>query len=236
MWKHSIFTKNLHLTKPFFKNAGVKQPKYGKVMQNLFCDAFDFVFRHPKQGCFPPILEEMKQGGIFLAAHYGNHELLGFRLAESGLPLNAAAQEQKPKFFERWLQKKRTFNGKCFAKKIDTGHLIDFIDGGGLFGLLADQNYKKPLPRTIKEKCESKFLGIKVRCNPLPAFILEHRPKTPVFCGYLGQIKRIPAEDFYASYHLWLENLILENPEKWYGWIHNRFAISSGTGLKDLFI
>jgi KDO2-lipid IV(A) lauroyltransferase len=223
MWKYSVFAKNLRLTKPFFDKAGVIQPKYARVLRNLLCDAFDFVFRHPKQGYLPPILEEMKCGGIFLTAHYGNHELLGFRLAESGLPLNSAVQEQKPKFFDAWLQKKRTFKGKCFAKKIETGHLIDFIDRGGLFALLADQDFRKPPPRTLKEKCESSFLGIKVRCNPLPAFILEHRPKTPVFCGYLGQIKKIPSEHFYAHYHSWLESLVLENPAKWYGWFHNRF-------------
>jgi KDO2-lipid IV(A) lauroyltransferase len=226
MWKYSVFAKNLRLTKPFFEKAGAKQPKYDKVAKNLLCDAFDFVFRHPKQGSLPPILEEMKQGGIFLTAHYGNHELLGFRLAESGLPLNSASQEQKPKFFDAWLQKKRTFNGKCFAKKIAPEYLIDFIDGGGLFALLADQDFRKPPPLSIKEECESTFLGVEVRCNPLPAFILKHRPQTPVFCGYLGQIKKIPSENFYAHYHLWLENLILENPSKWYGWFHNRFSLS----------
>ena len=223
MWKYAVFANNLHLTKPFFEKAGVKQPKYGEVLKNLLCDAFDFVFRHPKQGCLPQILEEMNGGGIFLTAHYGNHELLGFRLAESGLPLNASVQEQKPKFFDMWLQKKRTFNGKCFANKIEPEHLMDFIDNGGLFALLADQNFKKKPPHSIKEKCESSFLGIKVRCNPLPAFILEHRPQTPVFCGYLGQIKKIPSENFYTHYHVWLENLILENPAKWYGWFHRRF-------------
>jgi KDO2-lipid IV(A) lauroyltransferase len=102
---------------------------------------------------------------------------------------------------------------------------MDFIDSGGLFALLADQDFRKPPPHSIKKKCESEFLGVKVRCNPLPAFILEHRPKTPVFCGYLGQIKKIPSENFYAHYHFWLENLILENPSKWYGWFHNRFSL-----------
>jgi len=223
MWKYSVFEKNLRLTKPFFEKAGVKQPKYGEVLRNLLCDAFDFVFRHPRPINLPPILEEMKAGGILLTAHYGNHELFGFRVAESGLPLNALVQEQKPKFFDMWLQKKRTVNGKCFTKKIEPKNLIDFIDGGGLFGLIADQNFKKLPPLSLRKKCEGEFLGVKVRCNPLPAFILEHRPKTPVFCGSFGQIKKIPSENFYAHYHSWLENLILENPARWYGWFHNRF-------------
>ena len=239
MWKRSVFSKNLSLTAPFFAKAGAEQPRYRDVLKNMHRDVFDFVFRHPpsKDIHFEieknslPILEEMRYGGIFLTAHYGNHELLGYRLAELGLPLNSAAQEQKPALFHKWLQKKRTFKGKCFAKKIETRHLIEFINNGGLFAMLADQDFRKP----VKEQCKSEFLGLEVHCNPLPAFILEHRPNTQVFCGYLHQIqkaqtlflKKIPSQNFYAHYHSWLENLILENPAKWYGWFHDRFLSAS---------
>jgi len=213
-------------------------------MQNMLGDVFDFVFRHPQSAWFYPkdlsfdvdknsipVLEEMRYGGIFLTAHYGNHEILGYRLAESVLPLNAAAQEQKPKIFDKWLQKKRTFKGRCFAKRIGVEHLIESMDSGILFALLADQDFRKSAPVPIKDKCESEFLGLKVRCNPLPVFILEHRKDIPVFCGYLQQtrydqtlfLKKLPNENFYAHYHSWLENLILKNPAKWYGWFHNRF-------------
>ncbi|MCL2102071.1 MAG: lysophospholipid acyltransferase family protein [Fibromonadales bacterium] len=227
----------MRLTKPFFEKASVKQPKYSDVLKNMFSDAFDFIFRHPPNAGLKidshNILEEMRSGGIFLTAHYGNHELLGYRLAELGLPLNAAAQRQKPDFFDRWLQRKRTYKGKCFAERIAVERLIEFIDNGGLFAMLADQDFRK----SAKEKCESEFLGVAVRCNPLPAFILKHRPNTPVFCGHLRKnvlfLKKIPTENFYAHYHLWLENLILENPAKWYGWFHGRFsyALSSMRAL-----
>jgi len=229
VWKQAVFSKNLRLTAPFFKKNGVNQPKYFAVLKNMLHDVFDFVFKHPKNIAFyidknsVHILEEMRQGGIFLTAHYGNHEFLGYRLAELKIPLNAAAQKQKPDFFDRWLQKKRTFNGKCFAKEIEPESLISFIDSGGLFAMLADQNFKN------SSKCEGEFLGVSARCNPVPAFILKHRPNTPVFCGYLKQttlfLKKIPADNFYAHYHSWLESLILENPAKWYGWFHNRFKI-----------
>ncbi|MDR2732180.1 MAG: hypothetical protein LBB36_03070 [Fibromonadaceae bacterium] len=235
MWKRSVFSRNLRLTLPFFEKAGVRQPEYGEVLRNMLGDAFDFVFRHPgKNARFEvsessiPVLEEMRRGGLFLTAHYGNHEILGYRLAELALPLNSAAQEQKPEFFERWLKKKRTFGGKRFAKKVDMAHLMEFIDGGGLFALLADQDFRKPVPRPLREKCEGEFLGVKVRCNPLPAFILEHRRDVRVFCGVVGAntlfLKELPSRNFYAHYHSWLEGLILENPAKWYGWFHGRFS------------
>ena len=213
------------LTKPFFDKMGIKQPQYTAVLKNMFSDVSDFIFCNPANQKIDvdkksiPILEKMKHGGIFLTAHYGNHELLGYKLVELGLPLRAAAQEQKPAIFDKWLQKKRSFKGKCFAQKVDSKRLMDFIDDGGLFAMLADQRGRSD--------CMDKFLGLEVHCNPLPAFILEHRPNTPVFCGCLKEdtlfVENIPADNFYAHYHSWLEHLILKKPAKWYGWFHNRF-------------
>ena len=216
--RRAVFEKNLNLTKSFFSVKGVKQPTYTAVMRNMLTDIFKFTFNLSNEKIKNSnILNEMKNGGIFLTAHFGNHELLGYRLAEAGVPLLAAAQEQKPKWFNNWLQKKRTYKGKCFAKSVAPHKLLEFIDSGGLFALLADQNHRKGI--------KSKFMGIEVLCNPLPFFILKHRPNTPVFCGSLEKIIKIPSENFYSHYHAWLEDLILTNPAKWYGWIHNRFNI-----------
>ncbi|MDR2580010.1 MAG: lysophospholipid acyltransferase family protein [Fibromonadaceae bacterium] len=233
------FTENLRLTKPFFDLNGKRQPKYSELMLNMFGDAFVFLFLYnrKKNESFVvdensiAILEEMKGGGIFLAAHYGNHELLGYRLAELGLPLNSASVVQKPEFFDKFLQRKRTFKGKCFALQKSPKEALQFIENGGLFGLIADQDFRKSCPRKYSEKCQSKFLGVEVNCNPFPIFILEHYKKTPVFCGHLRQgkknqtlfLKKLNTENLYNNYHSWLENLILENPAKWYGWVHGRF-------------
>ncbi|MCL2283099.1 MAG: hypothetical protein FWC26_07260 [Fibromonadales bacterium] len=217
------------MTKPFFEKMGAKQPKYIAVFKNMLGDVFEFVFANPFKkkiavdASSVAVFEEMRHGGIFLTAHYGNHELLGYKLAELGLPLNAAAQEQKPAFFDKWLQKKRTFNGKCFAQKVNSSHLLELMDSGALFAMLADQRGRSD--------CKGEFLGAEVHCNPLPNFILEHRPNTSVFCGHIRQttlfLKKIPSQNFYAHYHSWLESLILENPAKWYGWFHNRFEFCS---------
>ena len=237
--KRNTFTNNLRLTKPFFEKRGVKQPKYGTLIKNMLKDAMYFLFLYgkKKKENFAidknsiQTLEEMKGGGVFLTAHYGNHELLGYRLAELGLPLNSASVAQKPLFFDNFLRKKRSFKGKCFAEQKSPHETLSFVDNGGLFALLADQDFRKPFPRKFNDKCKSKFLGVNVRCNPLPIFILEHRKELPVFCGHLEQsggtqtlfLKKINAENLYDNYHSWLESLILENPAKWYGWVHGRF-------------
>jgi KDO2-lipid IV(A) lauroyltransferase len=245
MFKHKIFAQNLRLTQPFFEKNGARQPKYGELMGNMLGDAldfaFDFLYSRKKKGNLivdgnsVPVLEEMKKGGIFLTAHYGNHELLGYRLAELGLPLNSASVAQKPLFFNRMLQRKRTFKGKCFAEQKSPMETLNFLKNGGLFAILADQDFRKACPRRFIKQCKSEFLGVKVCCNPLPVFLLEHKEKTPVFCGYLRQgkerqtlfLKKIDAENLYGQYHSWLEGLILENPAKWYGFLHGRFLYST---------
>jgi KDO2-lipid IV(A) lauroyltransferase len=245
MLKHKIFAKNLRLTKPFFEKNGARQPRYGELMKNMLGDTMNFTFdflysRKKKEELIVdensvPVLEEMRKGGIFLTAHYGNHELLGYRLAELGLPLNSASVEQKPLFFNRMLLRKRTFKGKCFAEQKSPMETLNFLKSGGLFALLADQDFRKACPRRLSKQCKSEFLGVKVCCNPLPVFLLEHKNGTPVFCGYLRQgkegqtlfLKKIDAENLYDQYHFWLEGLVLENPAKWYGWVHGRFLYST---------
>jgi len=247
LFKHKVFTENLRLTLPFFEKNGVKQPRYGTLMRNMLSDALDFLllYNKKKRENFIvdknsiQILEEMRCGGIFLTAHYGNHELLGYRLAELNLPLNSASIVQKPLFFNKFLEKKRSFKGKCFAEQKSPHEMLKFVDGGGLVALLADQDFRKACPRKFGDKCKSVFLGVNVRCNPLPLFVLEHRKELPVFCGHLQQsgktqtlyLKKINAENLYDDYHSWLESLVLKNPAKWYGWIHRRFKLPKSTNL-----
>ncbi|MDR0517644.1 MAG: hypothetical protein LBH25_11430 [Fibromonadaceae bacterium] len=241
MFRYKTFAENLRLTKPFFEKNGARQPKYGELMRNMLGDTLDFAFgflynRKKKEEFFVDrdsvsILEEMKMGGIFLTAHYGNHELLGYRLAELGLFLNSASVVQKPFFFNNMLQRKRAYKGKCFAKQKSPKETLKFMENNGLFAILADQAFRKSVPHSFSEKCESKFLGTCVRCNPFPIFILEHKKEAPVFCGYLKQgekeqtlfLKKINSKKLYEEYHSWLEALILKNPAKWYGWVHRRF-------------
>jgi len=238
-WKFKVFTENLRLTMPFFEKNGVEQPKYGALMRNMLGDVLDFLFLYNRKKKENFIidrnsiqsLEEMRYGGIFLTAHYGNHEILGYRLAELNLPLNSASIVQKPLFFNSFLEKKRSFKGKCFAKQKSPHEILKFVDDGGLVALLADQDFRKDCSRKFSDKCKSVFLGVDVRCNPLPLFILEHKKDLPVFCGYLQQsgktqilfLKKINAENLYGEYNSWLEGLVLKNPAKWYGWIHRRF-------------
>ena len=104
---------------------------------------------------------------------------------------------------------------------------MKLIDGGNLFCLLMDQDSRIPSAR------KGTFLGRMVHINPLPHFLLKHRPETPVYICWIkeearGKSKvlhasRIEGEAAEETFNLWLENQISENPNFWYGWTHRRF-------------
>jgi KDO2-lipid IV(A) lauroyltransferase len=169
------------------------------------------------------ILTEMRQGGLFLTAHYGNHEMLGQALARAGLPLVASYKPQKPKCFDDFLLRLRSVDGVPYARILGPRETLAAIEGGKLFALLLDQDYRRP------SAVQGHFLGQSVRCNPLPAFLLRHLPETPVFAGHLdGQelkLTKVDNKNIYEGYHQWLEGLIQKDPHRWYGWLHRRFTL-----------
>ena len=191
-----------------------------------------------------PVLEKMRKGGIFLTAHYGNYEAMGPWLCRLGIPLVASYIPVKPKWLNNILERKiRAVDGLSYSVDARTPRdFLRILNDGKLFCLLSDQDSRIPsaLPGT--------FLGKPVNVNPLPDFLLEHRPQTPVFicwmeeiCGvrvlHAVEVERAP---FPGAAHLvspaqssssivntqfnkWLEQRILENPNLWYSWTHRRF-------------
>jgi KDO2-lipid IV(A) lauroyltransferase len=137
----------------------------------------------------------------------------------------ASYKPQKPKCFDDFLLRLRSVDGVPYARLLTPRETLSAIGGGKLFALLLDQDYRHP------SAVQGHFLGQTVRCNPLPAFILRHLPKTPVFAGYLDpsasnelKLTKIDNQKIYEGYHQWLEGLIVRDPNRWYGWLHRRFA------------
>ena len=187
-----------------------------------------------------PVLEKMRKGGIFLTAHYGNYEAMGPWLCRLGIPLVASYIPVKPKWLNNILERNiRAVDGKSYS--VDARTPRDFmrlLDDGKLFCLLADQDSRIPsaLPGT--------FLGRPANVNPLPDFLLAHRPQTPVFICWMeevcevrvlhaievdgAQFKDASPAQFSSSvvniqFNKWLEQRILENPNLWYSFTHRRF-------------
>lgn len=177
-------------------------------------------------------IQKMKSGGLFMTAHYGNYEAIGPWLCKMGIPLKASYAPIKPLFLNNILENKiRAVNNESYSFFINNPkNILNLIDEGKLFCLIADQDYRKSKP------IQSTFLGKPVLCNPIPEFILKHRPNTPIYFCHLHEegnkrilfakeIKLIEnnLNTIYPQFHQWLEELINENNELWYGWIHRRF-------------
>jgi len=131
-----------------------------------------------------PVLEKMRSGGIFLTAHYGNYEAMGPWLCRLGIPLVASYIPVKPKWLNNILERKiRAVNGKSYS--VDARTPRDFmrlLNDGKLFCLLADQDSR--IPSAI----DGTFLGRPANINPLPDFLLKHRPQTPVFICWMEEV------------------------------------------------
>lgn len=131
-----------------------------------------------------PVLEKMRKGGIFLTAHYGNYEAMGPWLCRLGIPLEASYIPVKPKWLNNILERKiRAVDGLSYSVDARTPRdFLRILNDGKLFCLLADQDSRIPsaLPGTL--------LGQPANVNPLPDFLLEHRPQTPVFICWMEEI------------------------------------------------
>ena len=190
-----------------------------------------------------PVLEKMRGGGIFLTAHYGNYEAIGPWLCRLGVPLVASYIPVRPAWLNRILDKKlRAVDGRSYGVDAHTPReFLRLLSEGKLFCLLADQDSRIP------SASSGSFLGRPVKVNPLPGFLLKHRPETPVFICWLEELLpereclrgddgllrvlhavEIPAGEkseavVDAHFNRWLESRIKENPSLWYGFTHRRF-------------
>ncbi|MBR3070293.1 MAG: lysophospholipid acyltransferase family protein [Fibrobacter sp.] len=184
------------------------------------------------------VLEKMRSGGIFLTAHYGNYEAMGPWLCRLGIPLVASYIPVKPKWLNRILESKiRAVDGRSYSVDAQTPRdFLRILNGGKLFCLLADQDSR--IPSAI----QGTLLGRPANVNPLPDFLLEHRPQTPVYicwmeevCGvhvlHAVEVERVPLKNessvqlsvVNTQFNKWLEQRILENPNLWYSFTHRRF-------------
>ena len=192
-----------------------------------------------------PVLEKMRNGGIFLTAHYGNYEAMGPWLCRLGIPLVASYIPVKPKWLNNILECKiRAVDGRSYSVDARTPRdFLRILNDGKLFCLLSDQDSR------ISSALSGTFLGRAVNVNPLPDFLLKHRPQTPVFICWMEERGASPEDASLKSaslkkvralhaievecprilekFNKWLEERIRENPNLWYSFTHRRFYSQS---------
>ena len=177
------------------------------------------------------VLNKMREGGIFLTAHYGNYEAIGPWLCRLGIPLKASYIPLKPAALNRIVENRiRSVDKRNYSVNArNPREFLRLLDDKNLFCLLMDQDSR------IESATTATFLGKQVHVNPLPDFLLKHRPGTPVFICWLEEPKTGNERILHATeivptnnsvndaFNRWLENRIAEEPALWYGWTHRRF-------------
>ena len=249
--------------------TSVATPDYNTLLKNLTRHASELLFRFGTFKKLPhdftaypcrvdgwdfaldeaaiPVLEKMRSGGIFLTAHYGNYEAMGPWLCRLGIPLVASYIPLKPKWLNNILERKiRAVNGRSYS--VDARTPRDFmriLNEGNLFCLLSDQDSRIPSAQS------GTLLGRAVNVNPLPDFLLRHRPQTPVFICWMEERGASPKDESLEhssskkvhvlhavevggvqskvndQFNKWLEERVRENPNLWYSFTHRRFYSQS---------
>ncbi len=238
-WKKKVLFSNLDYVCPEMKKAE-KETFYNHLLKNISQDATDFIFRtqiyeknNPYFQICPECLstfEKMQKGGLMLTAHFKGYENLGPWLVRMSIPLVASYARIKPKFLENWVQSKlRSIDNQPYSQFIKNPRdIIRLLDNHQLFCFIADQDFRHP------HFIHGTLMGKPVHCNPIPQFILRHRPSTPIFFCWLEEqnsqlwihSKEIHAEsgeDLYFQFHRWMEIQIKKSPEIWFGWTHRRY-------------
>ena len=249
-WKHNVVQANLNFV---HSNPSIiiYTKEYKQIISNLSRHVSDILFDFGSFKKLPhnfssypfeknsityklsegsePVLNKMRKGGIFLTAHYGNYEAIGPWLCRLGIPLKASYIPLKPAWLNRIVENRirsvDKVNYSVNAK--NPREFLRLLDEKNLFCLLMDQDSR------IESAATSTFLGKQVHVNPLPNFLLRHRPKTPVFICWLEEtatqkilhaLEISPANNSVnEAFNSWLENRIAEKPALWYGWTHRRF-------------
>lgn len=249
-WKSTVFHQNLYITRSFFTQQHLSEPSYfqstfflAKHLSHFLFNRRPFLTSPLTLSNYPyhvngislhidpssiPTLKKMKEGGVLLTAHYSNYECMGLWLKRLQIPLIASYLPQKPAWIHRLLIKLRSVNNQSYAQVLTPHQILKTIQQGNLYSLLLDQDYRG------KNPIHSQFMQQRVHSNPIPAFILKHCPKIPVYFTYLTYQNKSyhlfavtlcsdTVSHLYNSYHKQLERCIQKDPSLWYGFFHRRF-------------
>ena len=181
-----LFNLTRHASELLFRFGTFKKLPHDFTAYPCRVDGWDFALDEAAI----PVLEKMRSGGIFLTAHYGNYEAMGPWLCRLGIPLVASYIPVKPKWLNNILERKiRSVDGRSYS--VDARTPRDFmrvLNEGNLFCLLSDQDSRIP------SAFLGTLLGQPVNVNPLPDFLLKHRPQTPVFICWMEELGASPED------------------------------------------
>ncbi len=177
----------------------------------------------------PEGLENAKEGGIIVSAHFGNWELTLVYLSAVGLPINVIVRPPSDPFFAEYIEKIRgKFGARLIPKGVALRESIKCLKRGELLAILVDQD-EGP------EGIFVPFMG-RLASTPRGAFTLSLKydvPLIPLFTWREDSgIHRVELkEPIYPTgderelalrITSMIERKILDIPSQWL-WLHRRW-------------
>ena len=176
------------------------------------------------------------KGVLLLTGHCGSWELMAMAQALKGRPFGIVVRPLDNPYLERAVTNIRTrFGNKLINKKSGMREILRTLEGGGLVGILLDQNVSR------KEGVFVDFFGRPACTNKGLALIAKKTgaPVIPAFTRRTGlctheilagdEMPLIDTGDKEAdiiantqAYTRVIEDFIRENPDQWF-WMHRRW-------------
>ena len=194
------------------------------------------------------------RGILCLTGHVGNWDLLGARIASSGIPLTVIGREARNPLFHRllvWLRGRAGLNTIWRNEKGALKSLVRALSSPGIVAALIDQD-------THVDSIMSPFFGVPVKtpsalielalrldCHIVSAFYLRQGCGSfkfeirelydPAAKSELGssRTEAPTAESIARAYHAHLEEIICRYPDQWV-WMHKRWRTLVATATMPL--
>ncbi len=175
------------------------------------------------------------KGAVLVTGHFGNWELLGAFIRQSGFPLDVVVKEQRNPFVDRWIDKNRMRQGVGIIKTgVATRSVVRSLSEGRLVAFVSDQYVGE-------DGIVVDFMGLPTTVSKGPAAFAV-RLGIPVVVGFLiraglwkYKLTIFPAlwpntsadreeEILHLSqaYTAYLEQLVRRHPDH-YLWMHRKW-------------
>jgi Kdo2-lipid IVA lauroyltransferase/acyltransferase len=181
------------------------------------------------------VLKKLMQekGTLIVSAHVSNWELLAAYLNKYGYTFSAVGQEAKSPILQEIFsnfRQENNVNTMWRNSTTSTRDLIVAVRGGQSIGLLVDQDtsieslFSSFFGKQAKTPSKLLEFGLKYQLNIIALYIVRSRNwyGKSSYDLVFKELKENSVIGIIDSYHLFLEKVIISNPEQWV-WFHKRW-------------
>ncbi|MGH8004646.1 MAG: lysophospholipid acyltransferase family protein [Limisphaerales bacterium] len=221
------------LARKTFENVGLtiaEFARFRRLDKNFFETCFD--------GKDVEHLQEAAKAGkgvVLVTGHFGNWELVGAYIRQSGFPLDVVAKEQRNPYVDRWIDKNRMGQGvgiiktgvatRAVVRSLSEGRLVAFVsdqyvgEDGIIVNFMGQPTTVSKGPAAFAVRLEAPIIvGFLVRTGPWKFKVVIFPPLwLNASADREEEISRLT-----QAYTSRLEELVRQHPDQ-YLWMHRKW-------------